>query len=70
MTSLYERDTSVPPAEIAPYRSTKTRPVKPASLTVAAITPADVRDGTSYDELMVTSSISVVPAHVEVAAGE
>ena len=78
MTSLYERDASVSPAEIAPYRSTKARQVGPAALTVdtrpapvvAAIAPVIVRDGISYNELIVTASISVVAPQDDVAAGE
>jgi len=77
VTSLYERDASVPPAEIALYRSTRLRqasaavvPVdaRPAPV-VAAIVPVVPRDEISYNELIVTASISVVAPQGDVAAG-
>lgn len=75
MTSLYERDASVPPAEIAPYRSTRSRQASPAALTVdarpapvvAAIAPVVPRDEISYNELIVTASI--VAPQDDVASG-
>ena len=80
MTSLYERDASVPPAAIAPYRSTKTPQEAPPTLVVTA-KPAhgasstgsgtgSIRDEVSYNELIITASITVISSPEQITAME